>query len=85
MNLLSRLLRNKLCAIIDKHQALILDMYNHIWLTIAIHVFEFRCNWCQILPIAEQCRAIIDTGMRSSSPRQFDNHDMPVEVEKHKV
>src|SRR5713101_7879288 len=85
MHLLTRLLRDKLCAIVDKHQALILNVYDHIRFAITIHIPEFRGNWCQILTIPKKSRSIIDSRMRCIPPRQFDNHYVPVEVEKDKV
>src|SRR5258708_14508941 len=64
---------------------MIVNMQDHIRLAIAIHVSNLRSNRRQILTIAKQGRAIIDAGMRRISPRQFEDHYMPVEVDKDKV
>ena len=42
MHLLPWLLRAKLCAIIDKYEALILNVYDHVRLAIPIHVLKFN-------------------------------------------
>src|SRR5437016_14630394 len=60
-------------------------MYDHVRLAIAIHVSKLRSNWRQILTITKQGRTIIDARTRRISPRQFDDHHMPVEVDKDKV
>ena len=35
------LLRAKLCAIVDQHKLLILDVYNYVWFTIAVNIPNF--------------------------------------------
>jgi hypothetical protein len=46
MYLLSRFLRDKLCAIIDKHQELILNVYDHVYFAVSIRILELSGNRC---------------------------------------
>jgi len=73
----------KCTAIVDIHNLLILNVYNEIPSSILIPNFAGDRN--EILSGTNEGWAGKDTGMRGIATRNFNDLDMPMQVEKDKV
>src|SRR5713101_2768813 len=85
MHLFSRIHRAELRPIINVDQRLILNMHDHIWPAVAVYVSKFSSYRRQVLPIAKQCRAIVDTRLRGVSTWHLDNQHVAIQIEKDKM
>src|SRR5436309_1625204 len=75
----------ELCAVVQKHDALLLDGEYEIGLAISIYVCRFCCYRSEVLAVAVEGWPHINMSMRCIPSRLYDDFNMPVKVDNDKM
>src|SRR5690349_14092783 len=76
---------DKFCAIVEKHNCFILDMYEHIYPSIPVHILESEGYWRYILSITDERWAKINLRLRGIISGYLYHHDPAVKVHRNEV
>ncbi len=75
----------ELGSIVDENNGLILNVDEHVFLSVSRHISKLKRNGCEILPVSKQGGAEIDTSVRSVAPWKLNNLNVTVKVKSNKV
>src|SRR6266852_6762244 len=70
---------------VDVHEPRLLEMDNHIWLMVALHIDETQGDGDQVIAATIELGADVDTCFRGVPARKLDYFDTPFEVHSNKV
>ena len=77
--------RAKPCLVIDKDDPRILEMHDHVWEMIAVHIDKTERHRHQVLAIPEQLWPQVDAGLRCIAAGKLDDLDAPIQIERNEV
>src|SRR6266849_201157 len=80
VDVFSWLLRSKLPVVVDKHHDLILDVYEHVGLSIIVHIFERKSDRRYVLVVAYPGWPKKNTGVCCVSAWKLDDFYTAVEI-----
>src|SRR5712692_5858737 len=68
--------------VIDKDHQCILEMRDHVWKMVAVHIHKAQCHRGQIRTWAVQLWPQVDTSMGAIATRKFDDLQVSAEIQR---